>query len=289
MYSDVISNANSGFETTYFSENLCVVADTNFGTDKVSSVVAKAAGVFNVDTKEVCYSQNLYEKLAPASTTKILTAYIIIRNCNLEDVVTVSDNAVALPDDASSANLKAGDMITVRDLLYGLLLPSGNDAATALAEYYSGSVEAFAKVMNQTALELGASKSHFMNPSGLHDDNHYTCVYDLYLIFNAAIEQDEFVKIIHTIKKTATYKNIQGDTVSQEYMNTNRYLLDLVDTPDNFTVIGGKTGTTEAAGKCLVLLSKNANGDRIISIVLGGDSRNNLYILMSQMLRTFGN
>ena len=166
-----------------FAQNLCVTDDVNYGTDKVDSKLAEGAGVFNLDTKEVLYSQNLFEKLYPASTTKILTAYIIIKYGNLDDKVTVSPKAVSNLAGSSLCGVQAGDQLTVRDLLYGLMLVSGNDAANVLAEYYSGSVEKFAKVMNKEAKALGATKSHFVNANGLPDEKHYTSVYDMYLIF----------------------------------------------------------------------------------------------------------
>lgn len=116
------------------------------------------------------YSQNLFEKLYPASTTKILTAYIILKNCDLNATVTVSHDAANPGHSSSVCGLKEGDIITVQDLLYGLLLESGNDAAIALAEYCSGSVEEFAKLMNSTAKSFGATNSNFVNPSGLPDE-----------------------------------------------------------------------------------------------------------------------
>lgn len=115
---------------------------------------AEGAGAFNIDTHQVLYSQNLFEKLYPASTTKILTAYIILKNCDLNATVTVSHDAANPGHSSSVCGLKEGDVITVQDLLYGLLLESGNDAAIALAEYCSGSVEEFAKLMNSTAKVL---------------------------------------------------------------------------------------------------------------------------------------
>lgn len=144
---------------------------------------AEGAGAFNIDTHQVLYSQNLFEKLYPASTTKILTAYIILKNCDLNATVTVSHDAANPGHSSSVCGLKEGDVITVQDLLYGLLLESGNDAAIALAEYCSGSVEEFAKLMNSTAKSFGATNSSFVNPSGLPDENHYTTIYDMYLIF----------------------------------------------------------------------------------------------------------
>ena len=286
-YVDSIYNENTQDEITFFAEDICVTDRNNIGTDKTDSWVASGAGVFNLTTKEVVYSQNVFDKLYPASTTKVLTAYIILRDCNLNSVVTVSKEAATQASDSSVAGLREGDNITVRNLLYCLMLPSGNDAAEALAEYHSGSVSEFADVMNETALELGATGSHFTNPSGLPDTNHYTTVYDMYLIFKTAIEYPEFIEIINTKSKTVSYTAANGKTIHKTYNNTNRYFSGSVSTPKGFTIIGGKTGTTNAAKYCLVLYSQNEAGEDIISIVFKADCRDNLYWLMNQILRGF--
>lgn len=287
-YEDGILNEYSEENVTYFSEDLCVTDAINFGTEKTDSQVAQGAGAFNISTGEVLYSQNIFERLYPASTTKILTAYIIIRDCNLDSVVVVSEGAAIQEEEGSSvAGLNTGDNITVRDLLYGLMLRSGNDAAEALAEFHSGSLEAFAEVMNQTALEFGATGSHFVNPSGLPNKEHYTTIYDMYLIFEKALSLPEFKEIISTRSYTANYVSATGKSVVQTYTNGLQYFTGQFDTPKNFTIIGGKTGTTAAAKYCLVLYSQNADGEDIISIVFKADCRHNLYLLHNQMLRGF--
>lgn len=271
----------------FFSSDLCVTNTINFGMDETDSQVAQGAGAFNVTTQEVIYSQNIFTRLYPASTTKILTAYIIIRDCVLNDIVTVSASAVDQASDSSICYLKKGDNITVNDLLYGMMLESGNDAAEALAEHHSGSIEEFAKVMNETARELGATKSNFVNPSGLPHDDHYTTVYDMYLIMNAAIKVPKFVEIVSSKTKSVIYSAADGDVIEKTYSNNNRYLTGSVSEPDGFDVIGGKTGTTGAAGYCLVIYSKNPAGEDIISIVFKADGRHNLYLLMNQILSRF--
>ena len=271
----------------FFSSNLCVTNIINFGMDETDSQVAQGAGAFNLSTQEVVYSQNIFTQLYPASTTKILTAYIILRDCTLNDIVTVSASAANQAEDSSICYLKEGDNISVNDLLYGMMLESGNDAAEALAEHHSGSIEEFVKVMNKTALELGATKSHFMNPSGLPNEDHYTTVYDMYLIMNAAIKEPKFVDIISSKSKSVVYSSASGAIVEKTYSNSNRYKTGSVVAPEGFEVIGGKTGTTGAAGYCLVLYSKNSSGEDIISIVFKADGRHNLYLLMNQILKQF--
>ena len=288
-YDNSLIHVEDDIDTNYFASELCVTQNVDFGTDQTDSQVAQGAGVFNVTKKEVLYSQNLFGKLYPASTTKVLTAYIILKYADLNSVVTVSESAADQASDSSVCGLKAGDNITVRDLLYGLMLQSGNDAAEALAEYHSGSVEEFAKVMTAEAHKLGATNSQFKNPSGLPDKEHYTTVYDMYLIFNAAIKLDKFVEIINSDNKTAVYTSANGKTVEKTYTNHHRYKTGAAETPYGFEIIGGKTGTTYDAGYCLVLYSINQAGDDIISIVFKADGKHNLYLLMSEILSKFAN
>lgn len=276
--------------SNYFASNLCVTNDVNFGQDNMQfAKTAEGAGAFNIDTHQVLYSQNLFEKLYPASTTKILTAYIILKNCDLNATVTVSHDAANPGHSSSVCGLKEGDVITVQDLLYGLLLESGNDAAIALAEYCSGSVEEFAKLMNSTAKSFGATNSSFVNPSGLPDENHYTTIYDMYLIFSNAISLESFVSIISSQTHDVAYTNAQGAAVSKTFKNTCGYLTGAYTAPEYVTVTGGKTGTTGEAGHCLVLLSQNAKNERIISIVYKADGKKDLYSFMNEILSGFAN
>lgn len=276
--------SGSADEVHFFAEDLCVAEEENTQTDAVTSQVVEAAGVFLPTDGTVPYQKNIYEKMYPASTTKIMTAYLAITQGDLDDIVTVSENAVDQPSDSSVCGLRAGDQIKLSDLLYGLMLRSGNDAAIAIAEHISGSVEDFATLMNETALSFGATNTHFVNPNGLHDDDHYTCVYDLYLIFSHAIEQEQFLNLIQTTSYTVYYTDANGNQTSQSWTNTNKYLNGEVTQPEGITVLGGKTGTTGAAGYCLVLLSENEKNEPVISIVLKADARSNLYYVMNQVL-----
>lgn len=288
-YNNSYTNTSVSVNADYYAEDLCVTNAINFGTEDTYSEVAEGAGVFNMTTGEVLYNQDIFEQLFPASTTKVLTAYIIIKDCDLNAIVTVSESAATQSKDSSTIGLKAGDNITVNDLLYGLMLHSGNDAAEALAEYHSGSVEAFAEVMTAEAHKIGATNSQFKNPSGLPDKEHYTTVYDMYLIFNEALKQEKFVDIISCSKKNAVYTSKNGDTIEKTYTNHSRYKDGRTKTPEGFEIIGGKTGTTYDAGYCLVLYSKNPSGDEIISIVFKADGTHNLYLLMNQILSNFAN
>ena len=268
----------------FFASALCVSEDVDRGLEQTDSDVAGAVGVFHMDSGEVTCAKNIYEKRYPASTTKVLTAYLALKYGNLSDTVTVSAKAANPSADSSVCNIREGDRLTVEQLLYGLLLNSGNDAAIAIAEHISGSVEQFAELMNKEAALLGATHSHFVNPHGLHDEEHYTCVYDLYLMFRAALEYDTFVEIINTPSYTAKYVDKNGQSVTQDWETTDKFLNGGAQAPEGVTVLGGKTGTTNAAGCCLILYSMNTADEPVVSVVMKADTKDHLYGLMTQLL-----
>ena len=212
-----------------------------------------------------------------------------IRHANLSEIVTVSAQAANQAGDSSVCGLKAGDRLTLLELLYGLLLESGNDAASAIAEHISGSAEAFAQLMNEEAAALGATHSNFVNPHGLHDDNHYTTAYDLYLIFNECIKHEEFVNIISASSYTADITGADGNIRQETWEPTSFYARGEAELPYGASVIGGKTGYTGEAGNCLVLLDRDEAGNSYISIVMGADSKPLLYEDMSAMINQIPN
>ena len=271
----------------FFASNLCVSDGKDLGIEKTDSHVAGASGVFCLASGEVTYAQNLYERMYPASTTKILTAYLALKYGDLDQIYRVSERAADQAADSSVCHLKAGEQLTLRQLLYGLMMQSGNDAAIVIAEAISGDVESFADLMNKEANALGATDSHFVNPNGLHDEEHYTTVYDLYLLFRAAMQQEGFLDLIQTTEFTVDYLDPVGMPLQQVWNSTNKYLMGTEKAPRGLTVIGGKTGTTNDAGYCLVLFSENQEGEQIISIVMKADCRNNLYYYMNELLYGF--
>lgn len=279
-----VTSASPVEENSLFASELCIPGEKDIGTKKVDSSVAEAGAVFNNTSKETVYAQSVYEKMYPASTTKILTAYTAIKYGKLNEIVTVSPKAVSQSYDSSVAGLAAGDQLTLKDLLYALMLASGNDAAIAIAEGIDGSEEAFVKRMNEEAKALGATGSHFVTCNGLHDEEHYTTAYDMYLIFSEALKQKEFKKVLLTPEYTASYKAADGSPKETTWKTTNGYLSGEQNPPEGISVLGGKTGTTGSAGYCLVLLSENDKKDQLISMVFHADCRSNLYHLMDQLL-----
>ena len=159
-------------------------------------IQAEGGIVMDADSGTVLFGKNIHERYYPASITKILTALIVIENCDLDEMVTFSYDAIFnVEENSSNMAASVGDTLTVRDCLYGLMLASANESANALAEHVAGSTEAFAELMNQKAAELGCQDSHFANPSGLNDPNHYTSAYDMALIMQAALQNETFVEI----------------------------------------------------------------------------------------------
>lgn len=277
-----LMSAHGGSELApLFAEDLYVVTDSQDGD---TSMNAEAGALFNVTDRSVVYSKNAFERLYPASTTKVMTAIIALEEGNLSDQVTVTEDAVITEAGASLCGIKPGDVITMQDLLYGLMMPSGNDAANAIAVHMYGSIDAFADRMNVRARELGATGTHFMNPSGLTDENHYTTAYDLYLMFNEAMKLPLFREIIAEDSYTANYQNGAGEAVSKTWTVGNWYQKGERETPAGVSVLGGKTGTTQAAGYCLIMASNDSQDKEYISVVLKSDSRPSLYDNMTNII-----
>lgn len=290
-YSEQDSNAEFDIENVegteaaeYFAEDLTVIPD-ELNHMVEASITATSGLAVNRTDNEVVYANNVYERMYPASLTKLITALVVLKNADLSDTVTVSYKASHITENgAKLCGFKEGDKINLEVLLNSLLVYSGNDAGVAIAEHVGGSVEEFAAMMNETAVSIGAVHSNFVNPHGLHDDNHYTTAYDLYLIFNELLNYDEFVSIINQTSYTANYKNASGESVAKEFTTTNRYLKGTEDAPEDVTVIGGKTGTTSKAGNCLILYSKNIRDKDYISLILHADSGDSLYDQMTFLL-----
>ena len=237
----------------------------------------------------VIYGKNIYDQMYPASITKVMTAIIAIEEGNLSDAVTANDDVVIREAGASMAGIKPGDTFTLEQLLYGLMIPSGNDAANAIADHIAGSTDAFVEKMNAKAKELGATHTHFVNANGLHSTDHYTTAYDLYLIFNEALKLPLFCEIINAQSYTADYTDANGVAKQQVWKVGNWYLKGDREAPEGVTVLGGKTGTTQAAGYCLIMASDGDDGKEYISVVLKSANRPSLYDNMTEILTKISN
>lgn len=282
---------NNLYESHLYAEDLCVSSDdvTIDGFEGDASL--NAAALFDIDHQKVDYAYHMHDKIYPASTTKILTALVAITHSNMDDIVTISKDAAAssFDIDAQVCGLEEGDQLSMEALLNGLLLHSGNDNAVAIAEYVGGSIEGFADLMNEQAKSLQATNTHFVSPNGLHDDNHYTTAYDLYLIFNECIKHEEFLNIISSSSYTADITGADGSVRQITWYPTSYYARGEAELPQGATVIGGKTGYTGEAGNCLILLDQDESGNNYISIVMGADSKPLLYEDMSAVINQIPN
>lgn len=219
------------------------------------AISAESAVLIDGDSGRILYEKNAYEKRGMASTTKIMTALVVLENAKLDDVVNVSYNASIT--EGSSMYLKANEKITVEGLLYGLMLNSGNDAATALAEHTSGNIEKFAELMNKKAKEIGMKNTSFANPHGLDNENHYSTAYDMALLTKYAMENKNFKIIVGTKSKI-----IQTQGGEYKYLTNHNKLLSMYQ-----YCSGVKTGFTKKCGRCLVSFSEK-NGVKLITITL---------------------
>lgn len=280
-----ISNVESPSEIVPFAADICVT-DNNFDELRLSIDEAAAGGLFDATSNETVYAKNVHQRLNPASLTKVMTAYIALKYGHLEDTLTASSNVLIKEKGAQLLGIKEGDKMTLEQALNALLLYSANDAGVLIAEYLSGSVDSFAAVMNDEAKKIGATNTNFKNPHGLTDEEHYTTAYDLYLMFNAAMQYEEFRKIINTTEYKSTYKDREGNPKNIEINTTNSYLKGDEKIPEGVTVIGGKTGTTQAAKSCLILLSNGPSGHTYISVILGSTDHNTLYQNMTTLLQS---
>ena len=269
------------------AEDVCVVRLTD--TSPTEEFTPEAGLAAYIDNPYVSFSKNALVKMNPASTTKIMTAIVALKYGNMEDIVTVPPEAYIDEPGASLAGIKPGQTIPMEQLMYGLLLPSGNDCANAIAVHIAGSIEAFADMMNAEAASIGAVHTHFVNPNGLTAEDHYSTAYDLFLMINEALKYDKFVEISGTKNYTAEFLDEDGLAISKTWTNSNKYVNGSAELPENVKAIAGKTGTTLAAGSCLVLVTDDNENRRKVTVVLKAANRNALYENMDFLLLNFNN
>ncbi|MBQ1264328.1 MAG: D-alanyl-D-alanine carboxypeptidase [Oscillospiraceae bacterium] len=234
------------------------------------SVKAKAAMLVDMNNGRVIYEQNPDEKIYPASLTKIMTCLLVLENANLSDIVTVSESALAdITGDSSTAGLQIGEQMTLENLLYCMMIVSGNETCNVAAEHVAGSVKDFVRMMNERAFELGCTSTHFVNPHGLHDEEHYTTARDLILIAQAALKSETFKQITNTPVFTLPATNL-----SEERILTTTNMLIYDSTSNGFyyrRASGIKTGYTTPAGRCVVSTAKD-NGLYYLALVCGAET-----------------
>lgn len=278
--------AKENMRTESFAQKLCVSSQGNVDCIKNAQLEEGQKGLlFSLSNHKVLYANGIYDKVYPASITKIMTAMLALQSGKLNDTVTITQDNVTLEDGSQVCGFVAGDQVTLDQLLHCLLVYSGNDAASAIAEYVGGSTENFVQMMNDYAAKLGCTGTHFSNPHGLQDENHYTTPYDIYLMLNEAFTYPEFTEITELPSYTVTYTGSDGTEKSTTLTATDHYLTGEATAPKDVTILGGKTGTTEVAGNCLAILTQNAYGKTFVSIVMGADTKELLYQEMNSLLQ----
>lgn len=227
------------------------INNTCFASSEEITTYSPACILIDLNSDRILYSKNENEKMYPASTTKVMTAILTVENCDLDELATVSANAISsIPDGYTTANLQEGELLTIEQLLNVLLIHSANEAAVVLAEHIAGSVEAFSDMMNNKALELGCTNTHFVNPNGIHDENHYSTAYDLSLIGKYAMQFDEIKNIVSKTSYALGTTN-KYDKTDRIFSNTNDLLHEGLATYYPYTT-GLKTGYTDPAQSCII-------------------------------------
>jgi len=231
------------------------------------NILVPSAIMIEINSNKILYEKNSSKKMYPASLTKIMTAIIVLENCSLLEKTKVSYNAISnIPNGYETANLIVDEVLTIEELINMMLIQSANDAANVLAEHIANSIESFVSLMNTKAYKLGCKNTHFTNPYGLHDENHYSTAYDLYLISKHAMQNDIFKNIVR--KRSYTVQPTNKTAKEREIKNPNKLLNPSGKYYDE-RVIGIKTGYTTPAGNCLITCATENNIDVII-VTLGG-------------------
>ena len=254
------------------------IAETNSAEEgtasNIPSTYSPSTLLMDLDSGKILYSKNANTRMYPASTTKIMTAILTIENCQLTDTAVASHNAIySVPSGYTHASIQEGEELTIEQLLNVLLIPSANEAASILAEHIAGSVEAFADMMNEKAVEIGCKDTHFVNPNGVHDENHYSTAYDLALIGKYAMQYDVFRDIASktscSLPATDKYPredrlfNTTNDLLRENYSRAaNNYYYPYAT--------AGKTGYTDAAQNCIVATAKK-DDISLLAVVLHGE------------------
>ena len=246
---------------------LCISGTFALAIEKSPEVRAEGMILIDANTGDILADKNPNEKLAPASTTKLMTALLTLENTKLDEMVTIgSKPPFAI---GSSVALKEGDMYSVEDILHALLLQSANDAAMSLAEHISGTEEEFTKLMNKRAKELGAKNTNFVNSSGLYEENHYTTAHDLSLIMKEVLKHEDYVRISRIISYEMPKSKVDGET---KWVNNTTTLFNPNNSNYFEELIAGKTGYTSAARYSYVAAAEK-EGQTLISVLLKAESK----------------
>ena len=271
-----------------FSSGLCVITTEDIYDPGLLDL--PVAMLLSEDTGEVLYSKGALQKIWPASMTKCMTALLVIEHFqDLDTLITAGDEVYeGIPENSSLAGLEPGMTLSVRDLLTGLILPSGNDAANVLAKAVSGSIPEFVSLMNHRAEELGMINTHFANPNGIHDEKHYTTAYDLYLLMRALMQYEAFTAPASASEGYMTAILPDGTEKTISYKSTNSYARGFTVPPEGIKYLYSKTGYTEQAGRCIIGVFSDRGGNRYIAVSARADNYDKLYLQTNAMLTIIG-
>ncbi len=258
-----------------FGADLAVIARTD---DEDASIQAHSVILCREGDSEAMYAKHALERMNPASTTKIMTCLLALEHGDLTETWTAGPEIFVSDKDASMAGIKEGDQLTAEQIVYGLMLRSGADAANMIALHIGGGEAGFVEMMNQKAAQIGCAGTHFTNTHGLTDEAHYTTAYDLYLILREAMKDPRFREIAGCTEYSADYLDALGQPKNQKWKNTNYFLIGRAPLPEGVSIAAGKTGTTLAAGNCLALVSENPAGELFYSVTLKSPKRDILYV-----------
>lgn len=274
-------------EQAWLGSEVCLVDESAEYEDE--NISARVALLFNLDQPQAVYAKSVYTEMNPASITTLFTAYVVLQSrIDLSKTVTVNAEQLYGLSNTSKVGLKAGDQVTIEQLLYGMLLCSGVDAANVLAVEVAGSEDEFVKMMNDAAKTCGCVDTQLKNVHGLTQSGHYTSAYDIYLIVQKLMQNEKFVEIISTGTYQTSYKDKDGEVQNVEYTSTVQFVEDGIDRIGNAEILGGKTGTTSSAGHCLALICKSDSGDNYLALVMKAKSKDSLYEQIEHIVKKIG-
>ena len=266
-----------------FARDLCV-GEKDKALEGFELSGSACGALYAVSEGKLLFARGMYDTIYPASITKLMTALLAFENGNMDDIVVINWEDLELESGSQVTGLQIGDQVRLGDLVTAMLVHSGNDAAQAIARHIGGSQQAFVKMMNERSKELGATGTHYVNASGLHDPSHYTTVYDIYLTLSEISKYEAFINTSQIRVYQLNYTGADGQPKSVTLDSTDRYVTGEVRPPKNVTILGGKTGTTAMAGSCLALLTQNAYGELFISIIVRSPDKASLYSDMNACL-----
>lgn len=264
------------------ASGLCVIDPGSYYPP--DEIQAEAGLLLNITDQETLYSKNATKQLPIASITKIMTALVFLEHMEADQDISIRFSPDTLAPGAVLCGFMPGDQVRMSDLLSAALIYSGNDAATDLALAVSDTQEDFVRLMNQRAKGLMAEDTNFVNPTGLHDKKHLSTAYDVYLMFHECLRHELFRNIIGRESFLCYYTDAAGEEQIRNFVSTNQYMTDAVSAPEGIRVLGGKTGHTNQAGYCLVILAEDSRHTEYIGVILGAKTRDELYEQMNHLL-----